>query len=107
MTYTNVLATDGKARKIHYTCDLYFALNWGLITGFSSPFPWFYPLFFACMISHRALRDIQRCRTKYGETWLEYERQVPYLFIPVSFLPHNLNKPILTIGIVRLLMATH
>lgn len=36
------------------------------------------------MISHRALRDIQRCRTKYGETWLEYERQVPYLFIPVS-----------------------
>lgn len=77
---------DGKARKIHYTCDLYFALNWGLITGFSSPFPWFYPVFFACMISHRALRDIQRCRTKYGETWLEYERQVPYLFIPVSNL---------------------
>lgn len=38
------------------------------------------------MISHRALRDIQRCRTKYGETWLEYERQVPYLFIPVSNL---------------------
>ncbi|KAF3022373.1 C-24(28) sterol reductase [Penicillium rubens] len=76
----------GKARKIHYTCDLYFALNWGLITGFSSPFPWFYPVFFACMISHRALRDIQRCRTKYGETWLEYERQVPYLFIPVSNL---------------------
>ncbi|KAJ5216917.1 C-24(28) sterol reductase [Penicillium chermesinum] len=72
----------GKARKIHYTCDLYFALNWGLITGFSSPFPWFYPVFFAAMISHRALRDIQRCRTKYGETWLEYERQVPYLFIP-------------------------
>lgn len=38
------------------------------------------------MISHRALRDIQRCRVKYGETWLEYERQVPYLFIPVSNL---------------------
>ncbi|QQK42805.1 C-24(28) sterol reductase [Penicillium digitatum] len=75
----------GKARKIHYTCDLYFALNWGLITGFSSPFPWFYPVFFACMISHRALRDIQRCRIKYGETWLEYERQVPYLFIPYVF----------------------
>lgn len=74
---------DGKARKIHYTCDLYFALNWGLITGFNSPFPWFYPVFFACMISHRALRDIQRCRNKYGEAWAEYERRVPYLFIPV------------------------
>ncbi|GFF22759.1 delta(24(24(1)))-sterol reductase [Aspergillus udagawae] len=75
----------GKARKIHYTCDLYFALNWGLITGFSSPFPWFYPIFFACMITHRALRDIQRCRNKYGEAWVEYERQVPYLFIPYVF----------------------
>lgn len=36
------------------------------------------------MISHRALRDIQRCRTKYGQAWTDYERQVPYLFIPVS-----------------------
>lgn len=75
----------GMARKIHYTCDLYFALNWGLITGFSSPFPWFYPVFFAVMITHRAWRDIQKCRAKYGDAWVEYERRVPYLFIPVSF----------------------
>uniref|UniRef100_A0A093XPE2 Delta(24(24(1)))-sterol reductase n=2 Tax=Talaromyces marneffei PM1 TaxID=1077442 RepID=A0A093XPE2_TALMA len=72
----------GLARKVHYTCDLYFALNWGLITGFSSAFPWFYPVFFACMISHRCWRDIQRCRAKYGDAWTEYEKRVPYLFIP-------------------------
>lgn len=103
---TNNSHVDGKARKIHYTCDLYFALNWGLITGFSSPFPWFYPVFFACMISHRALRDIQRCRIKYGETWTEYEKQVPYLFIPVSFLLPMLASLSLTdYGAVRLLMA--
>ncbi|KAL4928335.1 c-24(28) sterol reductase [Aspergillus undulatus] len=83
----------GKARKIHYTCDLYFALNWGLITGFNSPFPWFYPVFFACMISHRALRDIQRCRNKYGEAWVEYERQVPYLFIPVRIYVFHPSIP--------------
>ncbi|KAI9684706.1 MAG: C-24(28) sterol reductase [Trizodia sp. TS-e1964] len=75
----------GYARKIHYTCDLFFALSWGAVTGFSSPFPWFYPLFFAAMISHRALRDVQRCEAKYGEAWQEYKRRVPYLFIPYVF----------------------
>ncbi|KAF2014684.1 sterol reductase/lamin B receptor, partial [Aaosphaeria arxii CBS 175.79] len=72
------------ARKIHYTCDVYFAVTWGLICGFESPFPWFYPVFFTVMIMHRAYRDIQRCRAKYGDTWKEFERRTPYLFIPVS-----------------------
>lgn len=84
LSETNTLS-DGYARKIHYSCDLFFAINWGLITGFKSPFPWFYPVFFAVMIAHRALRDIQRCRAKYGEAWAQYEKEVPYLFIPVSF----------------------
>ncbi|KAK3185783.1 C-24(28) sterol reductase [Lecanicillium sp. MT-2017a] len=72
----------GLARKIHYTADAWFAISWGLVTGFHSPFPWFYPVFFLCMIAHRAARDIHRCRLKYGDAWLEYERRVPYLFIP-------------------------
>ena len=38
------------------------------------------------MIVHRALRDVERCRIKYGKAWEEYERRVPYIFIPVSFL---------------------
>lgn len=39
------------------------------------------------MIAHRASRDIHRCRTKYGDAWLEYEKRVPYLLIPVSLYP--------------------
>ncbi|KAF6819846.1 delta(24(24))-sterol reductase [Colletotrichum musicola] len=83
----DVILADGMygyARKIHYTCDAFFAICWGLITGFKSPFPWFYPVFFCGMIAHRAARDIHRCRQKYGEAWTQYEREVPYLFIPVS-----------------------
>lgn len=49
-----------------------------------SPFPWFYSIFFMVMIIHRTGRDIARCRRKYGKAWEEYERRVPYLFIPVS-----------------------
>jgi hypothetical protein len=71
------------ARKVHYSCDAFFAISWGLITGFNSPYPWFYPFFFCCMIAHRATRDIQRCRATYGKAWEQYEKQVPYLFIPV------------------------
>ncbi|GES63787.1 Delta(24(24(1)))-sterol reductase [Aspergillus terreus] len=72
----------GMARKVHYTCDWFFAMSWGLVTGFQSPFPWFYPVFFTVMIIHRARRDIERCRERYGDAWTEYERRVPYLFIP-------------------------
>jgi hypothetical protein len=61
-----------------------------LITDFSfsfrrSPFPWFYFVFFMVMIIHRTTRDVARCRRKYGEAWTRYEKEVPYLFIPVSF----------------------
>jgi delta24(24(1))-sterol reductase len=44
------------------------------------------------MIIHRALRDIERCRENYGEAWTEYEKMVPYLFIPVSSLIHTFAK---------------
>lgn len=45
------------------------------------------------MIAHRARRDIRRCRRKYGDAWTQYEKEVPYLFIPVS--------PIVTIVMQR------
>ncbi|KAH8803612.1 c-24(28) sterol reductase [Xylogone sp. PMI_703] len=75
----------GMARKPHYTCDAFFAICWGLITGFKSPFPWFYPVFFCIMIVHRTRRDVMKCRRRYGDAWKQYEKEVPYLYIPYIF----------------------
>lgn len=75
----------GLARKVHYTADFVQFMSWGLICGFTSPIPWFLPVFFMCMILHRAKRDTDRCAAKYGAAWEEYKRQVPYLFIPYVF----------------------
>ncbi|KAI5296353.1 C-24(28) sterol reductase [Ascosphaera acerosa] len=82
----------GYARKIHYTCDMFFATAWGLVCGFKSPFPWFYPIFFTIMIIHRAWRDNTRCAAKYKEAWVEYTKQVPYLFVPPTLLHRGVIK---------------
>lgn len=56
------------------------------------------------MIIHRAIRDIQRCRKKYGKAWEEYERQVPYLFIPVSLDMSRLHEDFTNSLSVRILI---
>lgn len=73
------------ARKIHYSCDVVMALSWGLICGFHTLLPFFYVIFFVGMISHRARRDIHRCKQKYGDDWERYTKTVPWLFIPFIF----------------------
>lgn len=70
------------ARKMQYTGDILMALSWGLACGFSSPLPYFYVLFFTCMITHRQGRDEIRCAAKYGKYWKEYTSIVPNVFVP-------------------------
>ncbi|PRP79388.1 hypothetical protein PROFUN_12986 [Planoprotostelium fungivorum] len=84
----NLLLTDGwyrYARKFHYTADLVMALSWGIITGFSSFLPYFYPCFFVFVLTHRVVRDNERCAKKYGKDWEKYVQTVPYIFIPYVF----------------------
>ena len=73
------------ARKIHYTADVLMALSWGLICGFDHFLPYFYVTFFVLMIAHRAHRDLDRCKRKYGEDWDRYRKEVPWLFVPYVY----------------------
>ena len=45
------------ARKINYSGDWLFGLSWSLFTGFGSLLTYFYPIYFAVLLIHRAWRD--------------------------------------------------
>lgn len=66
----------------NYTADWIQALTWGLSTGFASPIPYFYPVFFFVVLVHRCSRDFERCARKYGEDWERYCELVRWKFIP-------------------------
>eukprot|EP00939_MAST-03C_sp_MAST-3C-sp1_P001350 g1350.t1 len=72
----------GMARKINYTGDWLMGLSWCLFTGFDSIVPYFYAIYFAILLIHRALRDDDQCTQKYGKDWPRYKSKVPYVFIP-------------------------
>lgn len=81
----DVILVDGWwqfARKIHYTADIIMAFIWGLSCGFNAILPFYYPIFFFIMITHRANRDYVKCKNKYGKDWDKYCQMVPYTYIP-------------------------
>eukprot|EP01035_Chromulina_nebulosa_P019567 gene19567-25467_t len=72
----------GAARKINYTGDWLVTFSWCLLCGFNSPIPYFQSVYFLILLIHRANRDDEMCLEKYGDDWIEYKKQVPYMFIP-------------------------
>jgi protein-S-isoprenylcysteine O-methyltransferase Ste14 len=72
----------GVARHSNYLGDLIMAFAWCLPAGFSHPLPYFYFFYFTGLLVHRAWRDNERCREKYGRDWQEYCRRVPWRILP-------------------------
>ena len=75
----------GVARHVNYFADLVLALGFSLATGFSSPFTYFYPAYFAVLLWHRERRDDHKCALKYGDAWDEYRERVPSRIIPFIY----------------------
>lgn len=42
---------------------------WCLPTGFDTPLPYFYIIYFMILLIHRQSRDDEACKVKYGEDW--------------------------------------
>ncbi|KAJ3087182.1 hypothetical protein HK102_011654 [Quaeritorhiza haematococci] len=72
----------GVARHINYTADWCFGLSWCLTTGFSSPIPYFYVIYFGLLLTHRELRDEHKCRAKYKGDWERYCKIVRWRMVP-------------------------
>lgn len=67
----------GVVRHFNYVPELCAAFLWSVPCLFNSGLPYFYFTFLLILLSDRARRDDQRCRSKYGKYWDEYCKCVP------------------------------
>ncbi len=75
----------GIGRKLNYTGEILVYLAWTLPAGFDAPWPYLLPLWLISLLTHRAWRDEQRCRAKYGPLWDEYCRVAKFRMIPFVY----------------------
>jgi len=72
----------GVSRHFHYVPEVLAAFFWTLPAGISFGLPYFYVVFLAILLTHRAIRDDERCAKKYGQYWEQYKKRVPSKIIP-------------------------
>lgn len=78
----------GMSRHINYLGDWIMGVAWCLPCGFAaipSVLPYFYCLYFACLLVHRERRDDLACRHKYGADWDRYCSIVRWRIIPFVY----------------------
>jgi protein-S-isoprenylcysteine O-methyltransferase Ste14 len=67
---------------MNYLGDWMIALSWGLLCGFGSIIPYFYPIWFALLLVTRERRDDRWCAQKYGADWDRYRAAVKWRIVP-------------------------
>ena len=72
----------GVGRKINYTGEIIVYLTFALCAGFSSVVPYILPISLVGLLVHRAWRDDQKCRQKYGALWDEYCEHARFKIFP-------------------------
>jgi 7-dehydrocholesterol reductase len=85
---TSLLLVSGYwsiTRHFHYIPEILLSFFWCSTALFSGSVAYFYVFYLIILLSHRAVRDDNKCRKKYGKYWEEYCKQVPYKIIPYIF----------------------
>ncbi|HEY8088309.1 MAG TPA: hypothetical protein VIF09_10705, partial [Polyangiaceae bacterium] len=72
----------GISRHFHYVPEILGALFWTLPALAGGVLPYFYVVFLTVLLTDRALRDDNRCATKYGEDWKKYCALVRWRIVP-------------------------
>lgn len=75
----------GIGRKLNYTGEIMVYCSFALTTGFVSIVPYLLPIWLCCLLPHRAWRDEQRCKDKYGDLWTEYTRKARFRMVPFLY----------------------
>jgi len=75
----------GVSRHCNYLGDWIMGVGWCLPCGFGSPIPYFYAIYFACLLMHRERRDEAKCHAKYGKDWDKYCSIVKWRIVPYVY----------------------
>lgn len=75
----------GIGRKLNYTGEILVYIAITATAGFASPWPWTLPLWLMSLLVHRAWRDDQRCRAKYGPKWTDYCARARFKMVPFVY----------------------
>ena len=75
----------GVGRKLNYTGELCVYYAWTLTCGFDSLVPYLLPAWLTLLLTHRAWRDEQRCREKYGPLWTAYCGRARFRMVPFIY----------------------